>query len=496
MDAVDLSVAEAEAAAQQSKGTANGAEYANIFFSFRDLLTAAGDDNNDNTVETTATAIANFIREGARQVSVPRDDCFLSCCWENMMTMIYGIPPNHPWHTIFVRTIHILYGLVDEPIYSQTDWAHYTWDELGSLQYHFWDFWDGMMPCCYIVTEKRENPEAHEEVARWKCWTSLFAQMPRDIAIPYYALRAIQPLESPITAVCLIEAECDLWTACEWLIHNAYTALECLRYHAIHKEGRALLMGEMYRKDVGDPCSLKRWYWWKHRLEELAADVDTEAKQRVAKALASMEAAEAQPSEGLGRVGITYVTSALLPAHAFAARLDPHRIRIAFPDRLLDIVEWGVHYLRRKHYAHPLPVQSPFLPLLHYNGPDADEEQRHNCEVDPEKARMDIDNILQTLITETTPENNRETSHDMVEVSDQLAKQKLGTVAKESIFMKTIIDNFMPFYEPLIPLLNRLRKIVFPKDKPWEREDKKLYSRMKGVLRQVGEVGVMGGRSG
>lgn len=134
-------------------------------------------------------------------------------------------------------------------------------------------------------------------MARWKRWTSLFAQMPRDIAIPYYALRAIQPLESPITAVTRIEAECDLWTACEWLIYNAYTVLECLRYHAIHKEGRALFMGEMYRKDVGDPCSLKRWDWWKHRLGELAGDVDTETKQRVASALASMEAAEAKPSE-------------------------------------------------------------------------------------------------------------------------------------------------------------------------------------------------------
>jgi hypothetical protein len=58
------------------------------------------------------------------------------------------------------------------------------------------------------------------------------------------------------------------------------------------------------------------------------------------------------------------------------------------------------------------------------------------------------------------------------------------TVAKESIFMKTITDNFTPFYAPLIPLLNRLRKIVFPKDKPWEREDEKLYSRIREVLRQ------------
>ncbi|KAK3359481.1 hypothetical protein B0T25DRAFT_628876 [Lasiosphaeria hispida] len=71
--------------------------------------------------------------------------------------------------------------------------------------------------------------------------------------------------------------------------------------------------------------------------------------------------------------------------------------------------------------------------------------------------------------------------------TEELAKQKLGTVAKESIFIKTITDNFTPFYTPLIPLLNRLRKIVFPKDKLWEREDEKLYSRMREVLWQVGE---------
>ena len=50
--------------------------------------------------------------------------------------------------------------------------------------------------------------------------------------------------------------------------------------------------------------------------------------------------------------------------------------------------------------------------------------------------------------------------------TEELAKQKLDTVAKESIFIKTITDNFTPFYAPLISLLNMLRKIVFPKDKP------------------------------
>jgi hypothetical protein len=64
---------------------------------------------------------------------------------------------------------------------------------------------------------------------------------------------------------------------------------------------------------------------------------------------------------------------------------------------------------------------------------------------------------------------------------------KLGVVAKEAIFMKTTTDNFTPYYEPLISLLNGLREIVFRKDKPWEREDGKLYSRMRELLRKEPE---------
>ncbi|KAH8651721.1 serine/threonine-protein kinase Sgk2 [Ilyonectria robusta] len=68
--------------------------------------------------------------------------------------------------------------------------------------------------------------------------------------------------------------------------------------------------------------------------------------------------------------------------------------------------------------------------------------------------------------------------------TEELAGMKLGVVAKEAIFMKTITDNFTLYYEPLIPLLNGMRKIVFPRDKPWEREDEKLFSRMREILRK------------
>jgi hypothetical protein len=68
---------------------------------------------------------------------------------------------------------------------------------------------------------------------------------------------------------------------------------------------------------------------------------------------------------------------------------------------------------------------------------------------------------------------------------EELAKLKLGTVAKEAIFMTTITDNLTSYFEPLVPWVNRLRKIVFPRDSPQEQEDESLYSRMRGTLREA-----------
>lgn len=64
--------------------------------------------------------------------------------------------------------------------------------------------------------------------------------------------------------------------------------------------------------------------------------------------------------------------------------------------------------------------------------------------------------------------------------TEELAVVKLGVVAKEAIFVRTVTDNVTPYYEPL---LNRLRKVVFPEDKPWDREDENLYFRMREILR-------------
>jgi hypothetical protein len=65
---------------------------------------------------------------------------------------------------------------------------------------------------------------------------------------------------------------------------------------------------------------------------------------------------------------------------------------------------------------------------------------------------------------------------------EELAKLKLGTVADEEIFRQTATEYFTPYYEPLIPWVNRLRRVVFPGGGKWKEEDMQLYSRMKEIL--------------
>ncbi|XXH02048.1 hypothetical protein Hte_008413 [Hypoxylon texense] len=63
----------------------------------------------------------------------------------------------------------------------------------------------------------------------------------------------------------------------------------------------------------------------------------------------------------------------------------------------------------------------------------------------------------------------------------ELATLKRGTVADEEDFIEILTENCTPYYEPLIPWLNRLRRIVF--DKQGVKET--LYSRMQDVLREA-----------
>lgn len=65
---------------------------------------------------------------------------------------------------------------------------------------------------------------------------------------------------------------------------------------------------------------------------------------------------------------------------------------------------------------------------------------------------------------------------------EKLAKLKLGTISDEEIFLNTVKENFTLYYEPLIPWVNRLRRVVFPGGGRRKVEDRELFSLMKAVL--------------
>ncbi|KJK73463.1 hypothetical protein H634G_11305 [Metarhizium anisopliae BRIP 53293] len=67
----------------------------------------------------------------------------------------------------------------------------------------------------------------------------------------------------------------------------------------------------------------------------------------------------------------------------------------------------------------------------------------------------------------------------------ELAELKKGQVSHEQDFIKTTSEYFTTLYTPLIPWVNKLRKVVFPNGRRWEIEDDRLYLRMKNVLRDA-----------
>ncbi|KAI8966288.1 hypothetical protein F5Y11DRAFT_309959 [Daldinia sp. FL1419] len=72
--------------------------------------------------------------------------------------------------------------------------------------------------------------------------------------------------------------------------------------------------------------------------------------------------------------------------------------------------------------------------------------------------------------------------------TEVLAKLKLGTVSDEELFRKTMTEFFTIYYEPLIPWVSKLRRLVFPGGGRWKREDIGLYSSMTGILREASKA--------
>ncbi|KAJ3566167.1 hypothetical protein NPX13_g7239 [Xylaria arbuscula] len=68
--------------------------------------------------------------------------------------------------------------------------------------------------------------------------------------------------------------------------------------------------------------------------------------------------------------------------------------------------------------------------------------------------------------------------------TEELARDKKGIISDERDFVRTAEGNFTSYYRPLIPWVNKLRRVVFPNGRRWQHVDKTLYSRMTQILRE------------
>ncbi len=69
----------------------------------------------------------------------------------------------------------------------------------------------------------------------------------------------------------------------------------------------------------------------------------------------------------------------------------------------------------------------------------------------------------------------------------QLAEWKKGVIDDESDFDDIIEQHFTAHYKPLARCVRELRKEVFPNNRRWKTEDKRLYSAMEAVLEKAKE---------
>ncbi|KZF22629.1 hypothetical protein L228DRAFT_268018 [Xylona heveae TC161] len=70
----------------------------------------------------------------------------------------------------------------------------------------------------------------------------------------------------------------------------------------------------------------------------------------------------------------------------------------------------------------------------------------------------------------------------------ELAEVKKGVVADEEDFLQTVEEYFTPFYQPLIPWVNRLRKIIFPGGSRRKDSSPELFSLMDDLFQKAQEA--------
>jgi hypothetical protein len=71
---------------------------------------------------------------------------------------------------------------------------------------------------------------------------------------------------------------------------------------------------------------------------------------------------------------------------------------------------------------------------------------------------------------------------------EELVRLKKGEICDKGDFIIAAEENFTPYYKPMVPWVNRLRKVVFPNGRRWENEDHGLYTRMRELLGEASKA--------
>ncbi|GAP83200.2 putative rhodopsin kinase [Rosellinia necatrix] len=60
---------------------------------------------------------------------------------------------------------------------------------------------------------------------------------------------------------------------------------------------------------------------------------------------------------------------------------------------------------------------------------------------------------------------------------------KKALIDDDRDFIHRVNEHFTPYYKPLIPWVDKLRKVIFPNNRRWQQVDDTLYSRIRDILR-------------
>ncbi|KAM7182558.1 hypothetical protein V8F33_014221 [Rhypophila sp. PSN 637] len=69
--------------------------------------------------------------------------------------------------------------------------------------------------------------------------------------------------------------------------------------------------------------------------------------------------------------------------------------------------------------------------------------------------------------------------------TEWLALIKVGTISDETDFIKEVQESFTLYYQPMVPWVIKLRKVVFPNGRRRKREDSGLYTQMREILEEA-----------